>query len=46
LKLHELEQQAIIDAALRSSTTEESARETTRLTSPALPSPAGLRKSS
>src|SRR6185436_15222722 len=44
LKLHEMEQQAIIDAALSSSTTEESARETTRLTSPGLPSPAGLRK--
>jgi 2-oxoglutarate dehydrogenase E1 component len=46
LKLHEQEQQAVIDAALSSSTTEESARETTRLTSPVTQSAAGLRKSS
>jgi hypothetical protein len=31
-KIHELEQQALVAAALHSNTTEESARETTRLT--------------
>jgi hypothetical protein len=32
-RIHELEQQALVAAALHSTTTEESARETTRLTS-------------
>ena len=38
-KIHEIEQQALVAAALHSSTTEESARETTRLTAvvPAAP---------
>ncbi len=53
-KIHEAEQQALIHAALHSTTTEDSARETTRLTvaagsgsapSPASPAPA-IRKSS
>jgi 2-oxoglutarate dehydrogenase E1 component len=34
-KIHELEQQALVSAALHSTATEESARETTRLTPPA-----------
>jgi 2-oxoglutarate dehydrogenase E1 component len=34
-KIHEIEQQALVAAALHSTTTEESARETTRLTAPA-----------
>jgi 2-oxoglutarate dehydrogenase E1 component len=56
-KIHEAEQHALIDAALKSTTTEDSARETTRLTgsapaptpapavAPAAPAPA-MRKSS
>jgi len=32
MKIHEAEQHALIDAALRATTTEDSARETTRLT--------------
>jgi 2-oxoglutarate dehydrogenase E1 component len=42
-KIHEAEQHALIDAALRATTTEDSARETTRLTGPvsaATPTPA------
>jgi hypothetical protein len=44
-KIHEAEQNALIDAALRATTTEDSARETTRLTgaapaAPATPTPA------
>src|SRR5256886_15908037 len=40
LKIHEIEQQTLVAAALRSTTTEESARETTRLTAaPAVPAP-------
>jgi len=35
VKIHELEQQALVSAALHSTATEESARETTRLTPPA-----------
>jgi 2-oxoglutarate dehydrogenase E1 component len=39
-KIHEIEQQTLVAAALRSTTTEESARETTRLTAaPAVPAP-------
>jgi len=39
-KIHEIEQQTLVAAALRSTTTEESARETTRLTAaPAAPAP-------
>ena len=47
-KIHELEQQALVSAALHSSTTEESGRETTRLTPVATPAPGAtpLRKSS
>jgi 2-oxoglutarate dehydrogenase E1 component len=47
-KIHEMEQQALVSAALHSSTTEESGRETTRLTSVATPAPGAtpLRKSS
>ncbi|MBV8402786.1 MAG: 2-oxoglutarate dehydrogenase E1 component, partial [Gammaproteobacteria bacterium] len=44
-RLHELEQQALVSAALHSSNTEESARETTRLT-PATPPATPLRKRS
>jgi 2-oxoglutarate dehydrogenase E1 component len=44
-KIHDMEQAALIDAALRSSAREESARETTRL-SPNAPATGGLRKSS
>jgi len=44
-KIHDVEQAALIDAALRSSAREESARETTRL-SPNAPATGGLRKSS
>jgi 2-oxoglutarate dehydrogenase E1 component len=43
-KIHELEQQALVAAALHSTTTEETARDTTRLTAPL--APAALRKSS
>jgi len=39
-KIHEAEQHALIDAALKSTTTEDSARETTRLTGAAPPAPA------
>ncbi len=55
LKIHEAEQQGLIDAALRATATEDSARETTRLTAstgtaappPAAPaSTAAIRKSS
>ena len=53
MKIHEAEQQALIDAALRATATEDSARETTRLTastgsaSPAPAAPAAaIRKSS
>jgi 2-oxoglutarate dehydrogenase E1 component len=52
-KIHEAEQQALIQAALHSTTTEDAARETTRLTAPsgvpgpvATASPAPIRKSS
>ena len=47
-KIHEMEQQALVSAALHSTTTEESARETTRLTPVATPAPGAtpLRKSS
>ncbi len=39
-KIHEIEQQTLVAAALHSSTTEESGRETTRLTAaPAVPAP-------
>ena len=38
-KIHEAEQLALIDAALRSSATQESARDTTRLTSSGAPAP-------
>jgi 2-oxoglutarate dehydrogenase E1 component len=39
-KIHEIEQQTLVAAALRSTTTEESGRETTRLTAaPAVPAP-------
>jgi len=34
-KIHEIEQQRLVAAALESTTTEESGRETTRLTAPA-----------
>jgi 2-oxoglutarate dehydrogenase E1 component len=44
-KIHDMEQAALIDAALRSSSREESARETTRLSTHA-PAGPGLRKSS
>ena len=43
-KIHELEQQTLVSAALHSTTTEESARETTRLT--AVAPPAEVRKRS
>jgi hypothetical protein len=36
-KIHEAEQQALINAALHSTSTEDSARETTRLTAPGAP---------
>ena len=48
-KIHDAEQAALIDAALRSSAREEGARETTRLStpaSPATPAAGSLRKSS
>jgi 2-oxoglutarate dehydrogenase E1 component len=47
-KIHEMEQQALVSAALHSTTTEEAARETTRLTPVATPAPGAtpLRKSS
>jgi 2-oxoglutarate dehydrogenase E1 component len=52
-KIHEAEQQALIEAALHSTTTEDAARDTTRLTPPsgapgavATASPAPIRKSS
>ena len=53
-KIHEAEQQALIDAALRATTTEDSARETTRLTNsattgagaPAVAPATAIRKSS
>ncbi|MCC6172281.1 MAG: 2-oxoglutarate dehydrogenase E1 component, partial [Gammaproteobacteria bacterium] len=45
-KIHDAEQAALIDAALRSSAREEGARETTRLSPPAAPVAGGLRKSS
>src|SRR2546430_5785225 len=39
-RIHEIEQQTLVAAALHSTTTEESARETTRLTAaPAAPAP-------
>ena len=40
-KIHEIEQQALVAAALHSTTTEESGRETTRLTAAAAAAPAG-----
>jgi 2-oxoglutarate dehydrogenase E1 component len=42
-KIHEIEQQALVAAALHATTTEESGRDTTRLTAliPATPAPAG-----
>jgi 2-oxoglutarate dehydrogenase E1 component len=41
-KIHEIEQQTVVAAALHSTATEESARETTRLTAaPAVPAPSG-----
>jgi 2-oxoglutarate dehydrogenase E1 component len=51
MKIHEAEQNSLIDAALRATATEDSARETTRLTqgapTPAAPAPAtAIRKSS
>ena len=51
MKIHEAEQSSLIDAALRATATEDSARETTRLTqgapTPAAPAPAtAIRKSS
>jgi 2-oxoglutarate dehydrogenase E1 component len=47
-KIHDSEQQALVAAALHSTTTEESARETTRLTAVTTPTPGAtpLRKSS
>ena len=45
-KIHDAEQAALIDAALRSSAREEGARETTRLSPPATPAAGNLRKSS
>ena len=39
-KIHEIEQQALVAAALHSTTTEESARETTRLTAAPAAAPA------
>lgn len=45
-KVHEAEQNALIDAALRSTITEGSARETTRLTTTTARTGAGMRKSS
>ncbi|HUA88359.1 MAG TPA: hypothetical protein VL994_02925, partial [Steroidobacteraceae bacterium] len=45
-KIHTLEQQALVAAALHATTTEDSARDTQRLKVPAVPAAAPLRKSS
>ena len=45
-KIHELEQQALVAAALHATTTEDSARDTQRLKAAAAPPATALRKSS